>query len=202
MRKEETLRQTLGRERDATYRLGITAAQHAWSANNVPQAEQFLADCPEGARGWEWLYLHRLCHGGTFTLDVNAFPVRTPGRWLVTRRLDEQGHALVVLEAAGGREVAVLRGLTEEGPTVALSPNGQRLATVSGKKDDRTPHQVQVWDVATARVECTLQGHAPLVESVVFSPDGRHLATAAHPYRNTPDALLKAEVQFWDPANG
>src|SRR5262249_55312995 len=94
---KEELRQTLDRERQATYRQGIAAAQQAWSTNNVPQAEEFLAGCPEGLRSWEWHYLQRLCHGGTLTLDLSAFPVRPPGRWLVARRRHVGGRPLVRL---------------------------------------------------------------------------------------------------------
>jgi serine/threonine protein kinase/WD40 repeat protein len=202
LRKEEALRGTLARERDASYRSAVSAAQQAWSANSVAQSEQFLSACPEDARGWEWYYLNRLCRAGTLTLDENAFPVRPPGRWVVTRRSDGGNHAVAVLDTATGRETAVLRGLTEEVRHAALNADGDRLLVVSGKRDGRSPDVVRVWDTREHELLYTLRGHPPLITDVAFSPDARTLATAGRPLGNVPFAAYQTRVQFWDAADG
>jgi Tol biopolymer transport system component len=74
--------------------------------------------------------------------------------------------------------------------SVAFSPDGKRLATVSfdGRANEST---VTVWDAATGEELLSLKGHPGLVESVAFSPDGRRLACASQKI-----------VKVWDAASG
>ncbi|WP_423509375.1 trypsin-like peptidase domain-containing protein [Streptomyces xinghaiensis] len=66
---------------------------------------------------------------------------------------------------------ATLTGHTSPVSSVAVSPDGNTLATGSR---DRT---VRLWDVRTHRLRATLTGHSRSVGSVAFSPDGKTLAT-------------------------
>ncbi len=79
-----------------------------------------------------------------------------------------------------------LKGHTSWVWSVALSPDGQRLASAS---DDQT---VKVWDAATGQESLTLKGHTGRVESVAFSPDGQRLASASG----------DQTVKVWDAATG
>jgi WD40 repeat protein len=65
---------------------------------------------------------------------------------------------------------------------VALSPDGQRLATAAY---DGT---AKLWDAATGQETLTLKGHTAWPTSVVFSADGQRLATAD----------LDGTVRIWD----
>src|SRR5262249_22199032 len=68
----------------------------------------------------------------------------------------------------------LLVGHTDRAQTVAFSPDGRLLATVSW---DNT---VLLWDPRTSRqVGAPLTGHTEPVYAVAFSPDGRLLATAS-----------------------
>jgi WD40 repeat protein len=201
-RTKQELHQTLERERDTGYRLGILAAQHAWHANNPLQAVQFLDNCQESLRGWEWHYLHRLCRGDTVTIDEFVFPFPPHGRWIAVRRPDRANQAIAILEAATGRQVALVANLPNTTREAALHPDGTRLAIIFGKTSDRTPNRVEVRNTSTGAVNQTLQGHLPLVETVVFSQDGRRLATAS---QSLPDAATprpETKVQIWDAATG
>jgi hypothetical protein len=66
-----------------------------------------------------------------------------------------------------------LRGHEGKVVSVAWSPDGSKLATVS------TDQTAKVWDAGTGRELLTLHGHRGTVASVAWSPNGRKLATAS-----------------------
>jgi len=72
-----------------------------------------------------------------------------------------------------------LEGHTDWVNSVAFSPDGQLLASVS---DDQT---VRLWNPATGEQLQKLEGHTDWVSSVTFSPDG--------PFLETNRGLLKVE---------
>ncbi len=85
-----------------------------------------------------------------------------------------------------GRLLHTLEGHTEAVLAVAFSPDGQRLATVSGD------HTTKVWEVETGKELFTLQEHTDHVRCVAFSPDGKLLATGSDDHN----------VILWDAATG
>lgn len=67
--------------------------------------------------------------------------------------------------------------------SIALSPNGQQIASASGSifswlagKDN----SVRIWNLNSGIVEAVLEGHAGHVLGVAFSPDGRLLASCSN----------------------
>jgi WD40 repeat protein len=97
--------------------------------------------------------------------------------------------------APGGRALSPLHTLSghqEWVIGVAFSPDGQRLASVSGETDK--PGRVKVWDAASGELLFTFPGQAipnPVVR-LAFSPDGRRLASGS----------LKNAVKVWDLTTG
>ncbi|NVB37599.1 TIR domain-containing protein [Pseudenhygromyxa sp. WMMC2535] len=68
-------------------------------------------------------------------------------------------------------EYATFGGHTETVKVVALSPEGERLATGGGRA-------VRLWAVDTRKALATFEGHTKAVNALAFSPDGKCLASA------------------------
>jgi COMPASS component SWD3 len=71
------------------------------------------------------------------------------------------------------RVILTLTGHTEPIRAIALSPDGQILASGG---DDRT---IKLWNPKTGALLATLNGHSDRVQSLAISPDGQILASAS-----------------------
>ena len=72
-----------------------------------------------------------------------------------------------------GRLLRTLTGHSAGVESVAISPNGQLLA--SGSRDDT----IEIWNLGSGRLLRTLTGHSDPVFSVVFSPDGQTIVSGS-----------------------
>lgn len=95
-----------------------------------------------------------------------------------------------VWDIGAGRPVgAPLEGLSSIAKTVAISPDGTRVAAEGGPDE----HSVLVWDLSTGDPAArTLVGHTDAPKSIAFSPDGRRIATGG----------ADKTILVWDAENG
>jgi WD40 repeat protein/tetratricopeptide (TPR) repeat protein/tRNA A-37 threonylcarbamoyl transferase component Bud32 len=202
--KNEKLAEDKEKERDKAVEAGqeAEAAQKREAAQarelrrNLYHAEMNLAgqagDSPSGLgrvvellapwrsqpdlRGWEWYYLHGLCHQDLMTFRGHTAPVYSvawspDGRRLASASVDGW---VKVWEAASGKELFRLWGRDSGASSVAWSPDGTRLAAAGWEG------LVKVWEAASGKEALSFQGHPKTLYSVAWSPDSQRLATGSH----------------------
>ncbi|MCO6457234.1 MAG: protein kinase [Pirellulaceae bacterium] len=82
---------------------------------------------------------------------------------------------------------------------LAWSPDGGRLAVVSGAWGVNEPGRLEVWGIKSARLMFAAAGHPSGILNVCFSPDGSRLATAGTTWHNTSG---HSGVRVWDAETG
>lgn len=80
-----------------------------------------------------------------------------------------------VWDVADGRELLAIKGHTSFVNSVAWSPDGKRLATLS------RDNSVKVWDAQSGQELFSLPVEVTIAGCVTFSPDGKRLATTNNP---------------------
>ncbi len=170
------------------YGRSMELAHQEWRDNNVPTASTLVDGAEPKLRGWEWRYLHRLCHLELLTLQGHTsrvtFASFSPdGRRIVTASWDKTAK---VWDAVTGAELLTLKGHSGYLHSASFSPDGARIVTAS---EDKT---AKVWDAETGAELLTLKGHTGMLTSASFSPDGGRIVTASY------DKTAKV----WDAKNG
>ncbi len=184
------------REKLAVFEYGRTmqVAHQEWRENNVPAALALLAGTRPDLRGWEWHYIHRLCHSELFTLGEHAAGVNTAvfspdGARIATSSkgsvkiwdaksgaeiLALKGHVYDVDSVTkSGAQYPVLKGYKYEVNAIAFSPDGSRIITAGSDETAR------VWDAKTGAELLMLQYYNNRsLRSASFSPDGSRIVTS------------------------
>ncbi len=134
----------LEREKLAVFEYGRTmqVAHQELRENNIVAANALIEGTRKDLRGWEWHYLHRLCHSDLLTLQGHTGYVRSAsfssdGSRIVTGSSDKTAK---VWDAKTGAEVLTLKGHTEGFWPASFSQDGTRILTGSADGTAR------IWD--------------------------------------------------------
>jgi WD40 repeat protein/serine/threonine protein kinase len=162
------------------YARTIDLAHREWKENNCNRARDLLAITRIDFRGWEWDYVHRLCHSDLLTIRGHSDQVY----WAVFDRKDSRlltcggrGEA-IVWNVSTGQQLLRLKGHKQFGMVNVgeFSPDGTRIVT--GGEDG----MAKLWDAQTGAELATLERgndvSNPWVFSAAFSSDGTKVITA------------------------
>jgi serine/threonine protein kinase len=201
------------------YASRIALALREVQDDNVPLAEDLLQGCPVDLRGWEWNYVNRLAHLECLTNWGHRRCITSPrfGQSIQclafspdgTRIASAAGHAFDKAKATDTAEIRhwdpvtgcdrrTLGGMPGTVQSVAISPDGTRLAAGGGCYAPKVEGWLTVWEVATGRLLWTRTDSAATVMSVSFSPDGRSLAAGYGRF----GGLDTCHARIWDAATG
>jgi WD40 repeat protein/predicted Ser/Thr protein kinase len=106
--------------------------------------------------GWDWVFTR---DGGSVIFSEND---------------NDPNCRIGLCELAGGSEPQHFPGHREPITAMAISPDGQTLATGAGY----TETDIKLWEVLSFRPLGELSGHQGWITALRFSPDGRTLASA------------------------
>src|SRR5262249_23647781 len=126
----------------------IQVAYQLWKDNKIAEAHTLLAGTRADLRGWEYNYVHRLCHADLVTVEGSAFsvvePVFSPDG---SRVLSSGSRADTVRlwDPTTGKTLIEFEGHTDTVTHAAFNSDGSRIVTAS---DDKT---ARVWDAATGK---------------------------------------------------
>lgn len=172
----------------AEYGRTVQLAHQEWRDNNVVGALALLDGVRPELRGWEWHYVHRLCHGSLLTLKghvgkVSAVAFRPDGKQLVTAGAD---GTVRVWDARTGAQVRAINGHVGGALSAAFDPDGKHI--VSGGADGA----VRVWGAETGTERPGPKWNLRRVTTVSFNSDGAKVLAAG----------ADGAVRVWDVATG
>ena len=178
--REATARAEAERQREKFERFDygrtIQVAHQEWRDGNITAARTLLDGTRADLRGWEWRYVHRLCHSDLLTLEghtggVQRVSFSPDGSRVLTASLDKTAK---VWDARSGALVCTLGGHTSGVNAASFSPDGLKVLTASLDKT------AKVWDAKSGANIISLTGHTSALVGASFSPDGLRVLTVSY----------------------
>ncbi len=119
---------------------------------------------------------------GNWFSGVTCIVFTPKGQYLVSGSEDS---SIRIWEPSTGEEIRTLPGDSNFVNSIAISPDGEILASVG---DDT----IKLWNLKTGEEIRSWAGHSSVIRSIIFSPDGKILATGGN------DTMIK----LWNPYTG
>jgi WD40 repeat protein len=172
------------------YGRSMEVAHQEYREHNASAAVALLDRTDPGFRGWEYRYVHRLCHFDLLTLrghtsNVTAAAYSPDGSRIVTTSYDSTAK---VWDGSTGAVVLTFTGHRGMVWSAAFSPDGSRVVTAG---DD----SVKVWDAKTGAEFLTIKPRGGVLLSAAFSPDGSRIVTGSYKTVQVWNARTGAEVR-------
>ncbi len=180
--------QALEAERRAGYPGRINLSARLWFAGDLRQADEVLEACqPVRLRGWEWHYLKRLCNSELLTIPeaTAGLTFSADGRCVAS---STASGTVKIWDAVTGKELRVVSAGKDRILGLALSPDEQWLAVISGLRSNQT---LKVLNVGTGR-ELFGVAYSYGAHRIAFSTDGKRLGTAGR----------EGDFHVWDAMTG
>jgi WD40 repeat protein len=121
--------------------------------------------------------------------DVTSMVFTPDGRSLVSGGFD---HKIKLWNLKTGKLQATLQRHYDQINALAISPNGELLASGGGTADTYTDKTITIWDLKTRKILYTLKGHELGITSLAFSPDGETLVSSS----------FDGSIKLWNPKTG
>jgi WD40 repeat protein/tRNA A-37 threonylcarbamoyl transferase component Bud32 len=175
---EEAAKKQVEREREniarRDYGHTLQVAYQLWKDNKIAEARTVLAGTRHDLRGWEYDYVHRLCHADLLTLEhksrLYGATFSPDGSNVLTFGQDEK---LCVWDFATGKKLSEIQLKRSGTLCVGFSPDRSKVITGSNSKT------AQTWDAATGKPLTRFVGHAGNIRCVAFSQDASRVVTAS-----------------------
>lgn len=174
------------------YAATVYRAYTEFRNGNVYRAETLLNACRENLRGWEWHYIHRLCHPEVGTLPTQKADGSkwnyTSAEWSVdgNNLLTTQGDNTVTLwDATTFKVTKTLTAESHKFTHASLSRDGKKVVATGRAL------QGVVLEVSSGKTLFTLAREKRPVGDAAFSHDGKRIVTSGH-----------RELTVWDAENG
>jgi eukaryotic-like serine/threonine-protein kinase len=177
-----------GRLAAVDYGRTVEAAHQEWRDDNIAGAIALLGDTRPELRGWEWRYVHSLCHPELATLWG-------PKAAVVAVSFDDSGSRIATMNGSGtvqywdpasGAAIKEAGGHSFEGMK-SLSSDGSRLVL-----PDEWKPAARIRDLSSGAELVTLKGHTDRIYSAAFSRYGSRVATASE----------DGTTRIWDAMSG
>lgn len=193
LKGEEGAKKQAQREREklARFEYGrtIQIAYQAWKNNKIAEARLLLAGTREDLHGWEYDYVHRLCHADLVTLSGHE-------SWVSSASFSPDGSKVVT--ASGDNTARIwdtadveTRPFREEYLEWIRLPEGSILIGVRMDLVDEGA-TARIWDKPNEGKLVELKGHTAKINSVLWNADVSKAVTASN----------DKTARIWDAASG
>ena len=171
----------------------IQVAYQAWRDNDVATAMKLLHSTRKDLRGWEWHFVHRLCHTHKLSF-MGEGASWSRDRSKVLTRVE---NTVKIWDARIGKEILALKEPVAGGepwiPMASLNPEGTRAFTIG--QDGKA----KVWDASSGAKLLTLEAHPGNISCGSWSPEGSRIVTGSD-VQGT--ATKEAWAKVWDARSG
>ena len=168
------------------YGRSMEVVHQEYREHNASAAVALLERTDPAFRGWEYRYLHRLCHFDLLTLrghtsNLTSAAYSPDGSHILTASYDGTAK---ISSATTGQHLRTLQGHRGMVWSAAYSPDGARVVTAG-------QDCLKVWEARTGAELRTIKTGFGVGTSAAFNPDGSRIV-----------AGVSRTVQVWDAKTG